>query len=331
MSVIDKSFQEKIDFVKSYDIQELEDNMFIQADILDSRAFNRTMNMVEKELNSLYEKIRTLEEISAYTKTFIENKIHVYKKELNEKMKNIEAARDRLKEKTYVIQPVSFINDVSVMYDRNGEPLESVSVVSDAITVSSQEMYSPKIKSVSKTQNEKEYSSNLNDIKEGKKYITSYVLDKPNSNGVKEELTIMFDKPETINHINFSTINCDVEIVSVICENGTEAVLTDVDNKFFSNIKASGVKVRVSSKNYRSRTFSFTVYEHESVTSNMIDSEIRRSFNPNSDIAGFEKETLSLHLQDAYKDRLKAIEEQMQSFEYENNLEKLIVDNRGED
>ena len=84
--------KDKTDF--DYNMSELKKdlniNITLQDDVMESEKMNTSLKSIENNLNVLYEKTRYLEDAIDYAKTFLTMKIDNYINDINSSIKSIE-------------------------------------------------------------------------------------------------------------------------------------------------------------------------------------------------------------------------------------------------
>ena len=325
MSDKKKKFMENIRFINNdFSFTPAAGKLELQDDVLDSRAQNITFENIEKELNTLYEKTRVLEDVVAYAKDFLEQQIHIYREKVQNKLRVIEDSRDSLKDSNFITYVVPFVTDRSVVTkDRDGSTIHVSDISNGKIIMSGQELDSAGISKASKTQELKAYNDNLKDIPSGKPYRSFYLVDGPATNGVKEEITVMFNEPTRVNFIKINPSNCEIAEVSLINEHGIEEQLDDMMNEYNQPKDAIGAKFTIVSRNYSKEVYEFDNSRISSGFWDRIKEHEYRNLIGQETIFDMEKEAgLEKYRRDYqdYLDALKRWEEEKAAVERRNRL-----------
>lgn len=225
--------KDSIDF--DYNINKLKEELDLQIqlqdDLLDSEKFNATLESIEKNLNTLYEKTRYLEDAMDYIKMFLGIKIDEYSNNLNSIINNIEDIKKSTKNMGYIEYSVPFIENTFSIVDRNKnykvEPcLLKESLIKDIksklIILNNRVNTSYKYNSLLKKCQQVAYDNNLNDLISGKEYKSIYIEEKPIDNGICEEITIYLNEPCEINQLNINTVNSSVQNIRYVYANSIE-------------------------------------------------------------------------------------------------------------
>lgn len=99
--------------------QEIDSDIQLQDEIMDSEKMNDAFSTIESNLNLLYEKTRYLEDAIEYAKTFTEVKINEYTAEINSMIKSINDISNISRNMGYIQYEVPFTENVTDIPDRN--------------------------------------------------------------------------------------------------------------------------------------------------------------------------------------------------------------------
>ena len=106
-----------------YNISKLKEDLNIditlQDEIMDSEIMNTSLKSIENNLNTLYEKTRYLEDAIDYAKTFLTMKIDNYVNDIKASIKAIEDLSMIDKNLGYIEYNVPFIENTIEINDRN--------------------------------------------------------------------------------------------------------------------------------------------------------------------------------------------------------------------
>ncbi len=253
----EKRFIDNLNFINNDLLIGSENKNFeFQREMLNSESNNITFELIEKKLNTLYEKTRALEDIVAYSKSFLEQEVHIYKDRVKSRLKAIEDARDSLKNPGFISHIVPFTNNKpEALKDRDGSNLSPCDISNGKLIISGQEVKSPIIKEVSKKNELIPHNDTLNQIIQGVAYRTFYLLDGPATNGVKEEIIVSFKEDMELNFVKIVPSNCEIVQIILVNQFGMEEKLTDIENEYCSLRKIKGAKFIIISKNYQKKAY----------------------------------------------------------------------------
>jgi hypothetical protein len=240
------NFEEGVEFLLKDLDKDINSQLMLQNNFLNSQQFNETMTAVEGELNLLYEKTRVLEDMIAYAKEFVQQEIHLNKEKLYDKLKTIEDHRDTMKESAYISfrVPVKEKN-AGIIRDRDGTVLDRCDVQNGNLVLSGQELETVRVMDVTNKKELIAYNDNLKEAKSTNHYRTFYLLDGPASDGVKEELTFLFEDAKVVNFISALPVNCKIISATMINENGAEEQIIALENTTIAERKLRGVKLTI--------------------------------------------------------------------------------------
>lgn len=201
--------------------RKLEDDVYIQGDILESTSFNTTLTTIENNLNMLYENCRNLENMINYCKTFLSVKVDQYTKETDAVLNLIEDVRDINKNMAYVDYPVELISQNRIYQDRDNSSLPMCQIQNSKVILGEAHAENVPFNMCARKSNSIPYKENLSNLG-SETYRVTYIEDNIIKNGMKEEITINFLSPVTINNINLKTSNCTIENIVYRYINGTK-------------------------------------------------------------------------------------------------------------
>ncbi|MED1125370.1 hypothetical protein [Bacillus atrophaeus] len=250
------NFDEGVKFLLDDYEKDIGSKILLQRNFLDSQRFNETMSNIEAELNTLYEKTRVLEDMTAYTKEFLEQEIHRKKDKLYDKLKMIEETRDTLKESAYISYRAPLKEKSSeTLRDRDGTTIDRCDIENGNLILSGQLLEEIRVVEVSKKQELIAYNDSLDQLKDTGQYRTFYLLDGPATNGVKEEITFMFDDVKKVSAIKARAANCLIESAALINENGVEEQVITLNNSTIAEKNLQGVKLTIVSRTYEAHEY----------------------------------------------------------------------------
>ena len=203
---------------------------------------------LEKHINTLYEKIRLLEDADEFANTYMTNKIIQKTKQLREALKIIEDVSDEYKSKDYISILVPFISDGSPLIDRDGTLL-SQSRISSKLEPTDDKRAKAYISSITFTSDYPCYNNSYDSLLKNKPGISYYSLELPASQGVTETIYVNLTEPTTINKIRMNIINANVSSVKVIDDKNMTHIVS-MDNEF-SPLKVKQVQLVLNSNTYR--------------------------------------------------------------------------------
>lgn len=218
--------------------QEIDSEIQLQDEIMDSEKMNNTFSTIESNLNSLYEKTRYLEDAIEYARTFAELKINEYTTDINSMIKSIEDISNISRNLGYVQYEVLFVEGVIDIPDRNKnykikpckvrESTTSDNKKCDIVTLNNYVNQTYKINSVTSKCDQIPFDSNLADFDGSNKYTTLYLEQKPVEGDLVQTMTVALAEPSEINELEINPVNCYIENIRYVYVNGIEEYAGDL-------------------------------------------------------------------------------------------------------
>lgn len=248
-------FESKIEFLLNNLDLNIDTQIKMQDDILDSSIANHNFEAIEENLNNLYENIRVLEEIIDYAKVYINNEIDETITECRDLLNEIETMNDLAfsDSKNYISINIPLINNnVAKHTDRDGSSLKTCETYNGLISLSGEIKNNINPSTISFKRSEQVYDHNQSDLIDKKVYRSRYLLDSVAKNGVLEEITFNFKNTVEINTISFKLSNCSISGITYIYEDNTESFSDNVVTGVIAAKKIKGLKLNICCKAYSS-------------------------------------------------------------------------------
>lgn len=235
--------------------KKIEDDIEInlQSKVLDSEAFNNNFKQIEKSLNTLYEKQRTLQDIIKYSQIYLTNEINNSIKESKTLLSAIENDRDLTKNNSYVKYTVPFNFNTSVSStDRNNSVISNSVLYDSNLTLNNVILNRYSYDKIEINQNfmNNNLNSTIYNYGATNKYRTFYMFNGPQSSSIKEKMNLTFDKPIKINKINFSTSNCSVDKIILTLDDGSIEKIENPYAGLFKTRTIKAISLELSCTNY---------------------------------------------------------------------------------
>lgn len=272
-------FNSNMDFMLNKSLSTNVSNCVVLQDkILNSDSFNTTFKYIEDSLNFLYEKQRTLEDVIAYSKTFLSNEINSSIADCKTLLQSIEEDRDLVKDKTYIKYSVPFYFGLSNISDRDNSKLNSAVVYDGKLTLADKIVSKYDIAYFSIKRNTTAIYNNATNYLTSKTYRTLYVSKSIGSSAKEETLTIKFNKTVKMNKLELNLSNCQVAAVQLTLENNKTCDLDVSKLNLFDTQYVNSINVTISCTNY-----SVSQNNYSSITADNFTSIIN-SINTDSNI-----------------------------------------------
>lgn len=240
-----KDFSSAIYFLKKSNL----DFPSIPGENMSSYEINEAMNAFERYLNRLYEKIRVLEDVKDYTKTYIMKTISEKEQAFDKKLKIIEETCDQFRDNAFVAYTVPFEHSDEAIHDRDGSTIEKMSIVNGNLEHTVLKSKEADISTVKRKSDLLCYNSSCNNLINKMAARSYYLSDTPVYGGVKEEITIGFRDDAECNRIEIVPSNCEIEDICIINKDNGEVPISSI-NESFSTKTAKGIRFTALCKHY---------------------------------------------------------------------------------
>ena len=183
---------------------------------MDATEINNFFESIETAFNTLYEKLRLLQDVHDFTQEYVQSVFAKTEKELKEvNVESDTADQEYRNGKTKACVAV-FNNPVSVR-DRDGSALYQAEVIGSTVIPGNAIVGkdAPANASVFSTEICYRRSSMPADT-----YKSFYVLENASDQLPKEKITFFLSSPQECNYIDVSAFNSDIEEINLICSNG---------------------------------------------------------------------------------------------------------------
>ena len=235
--------------------------------------YNSIFMTLEEQINNLYEKIRTLEDIKNYTKEFVVRAIEERRQKFINSLKVIEMKIDKYNEKDCVDIVIPFDNCNEQLYDRNGDDIQNLVLIEGNLTLNSTTLHSVKINRIENRGQFKQLptaiiidsSTEIVDINQkftvtesfedihtqinGQQgYYTISETELPND-GILSIYDIYLDNEEVdSNYCHISPLNCEIQEIQLIDPYDQVIVLPQYET-YFEPVCVSRISVKVKAVN----------------------------------------------------------------------------------
>lgn len=260
--------------------KDLDIDIQLQNDIMESEKMNKSLKSIESNLNVLYEKTRYLEDIIKYAKTFLTIKIDNYINDINSSIKSIEDLSKINKNLGYIDYNVSFIkNNIDIKDRNNNYKLTPCSIKNNTLTLSNRIKETYDYSSITKKCEQIPHLNNLNTLNQDGFYRSIYLEEKPINNGIIETITVYLKEPKEVNELNLTPVNCNIKNIRYVYINGIEEQSGDLITgiELESRI-VTHIKFDIECTNYNTVQY---VIDKDKITKNTWD-QIKQLEYPNT-------------------------------------------------
>ena len=225
-----------------------------QDKIMESDKFNKTFEEIEKTLNTLYEKTRYIEDAIEYAQVFLDTKVREFDAEMTAVIKEIEDVSDITKNAAYISYNVPLKENLIPISD-NGETLVPLKNQNDKLILGSDEEITWDFSTVLRQSDSVPFDDNLDSIFSSRKYRSIYLEEKIAKDGLREVITVHFEKPRTINLLDFKKSNCKVYDIRFGLINGYEEVIIDFDKLDRTSRTCQYIRFEIKCETYDTITY----------------------------------------------------------------------------
>ena len=229
-------------------------NIIEQSKILESDKMNKTFNEIEKTLNTLYEKTRYIEDAIEYAQAFLDAKVRDFDAEMTSIIKEIEDVSDITKNSAYVSYNVPLKENLVAIND-NGETLAPLKIRDDKLILGSDDEITWDFSSIVRQSDSIPFDDNLNSVFDSRMYRSIYLEEKIAKDGLREVITVHFEKPRTINLLDFKKSNCIVYDVRFGLINGYEERFVNFEDIDRSNRICQYISFEIKCETYDTITY----------------------------------------------------------------------------
>ena len=185
--------------------KDLDINITLQDDVMESEKMNTSLKSIENNLNVLYEKTRYLEDAIDYAKTFLTMKIDNYINDINSSIKSIEDLSTVDKNLGYIDYNVPFVENTTEEKDRNKNyKVTPCSIKNNVLTLSNRIKDTYNYSSITYKCEQIPHYNNLSTINIDGFYRSIYLEEKPIKTGITETITIYLEEPKEVNELNIN-------------------------------------------------------------------------------------------------------------------------------
>lgn len=285
--------KDTIDF--DYAINQLEQpidlNIKYQNRILNSEAFNSSLQSIEANLNTLYEKTRYLEDTIEYTEAFLMSKINEYTNRINASIKSIEDISNTSKNMGYIEYIVPFIENKISIPDRNKNyKVNSCALSNDKLVLADRISETYEYNSILCRGEQKPYASNIEELslksKFTDKYRAIFIEELPVTDGIQQTLTVNLPYVREVNEIDIKPVNCKVEELELVYLNGIKEYIGDyASSKLPYSRMVTNIKFNIKCSSYDIVTYELDAeLLTDNIWSELYNLEYSKSFNSDSKI-----------------------------------------------
>lgn len=219
-----------------------------------STTANNVFNDFEKAINKLYEKTRLLNDLRHYTLDYITTEYNNKYNTFMSLLKTIEESSEEYQNNDVIAHNIEFSDSILKYTDRDGSPADRVSIINKNTICPAHEQVGKEAsisQIVTSDSNDIYYNKNIDTG--NKTYSVLYLSETLDNITKTESIKYVFDTDRTINFIDVSPFNADIESIDIISSDNT--IIKNTNNSIFlPQITAKGVQINLISKKFEART-----------------------------------------------------------------------------
>jgi len=271
-------YKEALDFID----KDIELYDFDLSEKMTSYEYNLYLQDTEFYLDTLYEKMRTLEDIVEYLEYYSNVKISKLKENIKNKQNVLEKVVDRYTDKTAIAYSIIWDQNSMVdIKDRDGSIIAAAEIDNNgSISAGGERSNYAIIKNIVKKSSHDTYSDNISSCVKDNIYLTFYNLEAPEK--IEEELTVEALNNDKVNCIEFEPINCEITfeglndqnqyVFKLKCNNATKEY-ENFNYKVFSESNLDSINNLGFNYNQ-----SQTINKNQAVLTDQLDQKYKNSY-----------------------------------------------------
>ena len=237
---------------------------------MNATAINNLFKDIESHINKLYEKMRVLEDVKDYIKTFTVKAIQERRNKIINDQKVIEASADRSNGSKSITEVINFNSYNQYITDRNGDKIEALDNINGKLILPSKLVNKENLVGIvnkGQLKDNEDELVNISQAEEMNEMIFSSISCKPlvgvyesydtANGGIINEYEISFDSRANCNKIEFDPINCEVIKVTVTTFDGKVSEIDTSHTYLDEPIDIEKMNVLVKCTNYDYNNVSF--------------------------------------------------------------------------
>ena len=218
------------------------------SDTMSSEETNVSFDYIESELNSLYNKIRLLEQLHNYTELYVKQQIEQKENQFKEYLKTIEDVSDLYQDTNSVSYLVQFLASKDTIRDRDGSIIKQMNIVNSSLEVSGNILAKASLNNIIHSSDINCYNNNYNNLLKEKSGTSLYFSDNPIIGGILENIQITISNPQNFNYINIVPINATINNPKTIYESTENNI--DLSHSYISPTLMNGLNFSLNCTDY---------------------------------------------------------------------------------
>lgn len=218
------------------------------SDTMLSEEANISFDYIESELNSLYNKIRLLEQLHNYTELYVKQQIEQKESQFKEYLKTIEDVSDLYQDTNSISYLVQFLASKDTIRDRDGSIIKQMDIINSSLEVPGNILAKASLNNIIHSSDINCYNNNYSNLLKEKSGASLYFSDNPIIGGILENIQITISNPQNFNYINIAPINATINNPKTIYESTENNV--DLSHSYISPTLMNGLNFSLNCIDY---------------------------------------------------------------------------------
>ena len=209
---------------------------------------NMTFEYIETELNTIYDKIRLLEQLHNYTEVFVKEQINKKENQFKAYLKTIEDVSDLYQDNNSVSYLIQFLASKDTIRDRNGSIIQQMDINNHLLEMPGTILAKANLNNIIHKSDIDCYNNTYNNLLKEKPGVSIYFADNPFVGGILEQVQTTISNPQTYNYIGLDITNAQLLDPTVVHESSSEPI--NIINGYINPTIVSGFNFNLNCVNY---------------------------------------------------------------------------------
>lgn len=209
---------------------------------------NMTFEYIETELNTIYDKIRLLEQLHNYTEVFVKEQIEKKENQFKEYLKTIEDVSDLYQDNNSVSYLIQFLASKDTIRDRDGSIIQQMDINNHSLEMPGTILAKANLNNIIHKSDIDCYNNTYNNLLKEKPGVSIYFADNPFVGGILEQVQTTISNPQTYNYIGLDITNAQLLDPTIVHESSSEPI--NIINGYINPTIVSGFNFNLNCVNY---------------------------------------------------------------------------------
>lgn len=209
---------------------------------------NMTFEYIETELNTIYDKIRLLEQLHDYTEVFVKEQIDKKENQFKEYLKTIEDVSDLYQDNNSVSYLIQFLASKDTIRDRDGSIIQQMDINNHLLEMPGTILAKANLNNIIHKSDIDCYNNTYNNLLKEKPGVSIYFADNPFVGGILEQVQTTISNPQIYNYIGLDITNAQLLDPTIVHESSSEPI--NIINGYINPTIVSGFNFNLNCVNY---------------------------------------------------------------------------------